>query len=155
MTQDDGKIVVVGEVGTSSHRDIAVARYMPDGSLDGSFGNEGLTTISIEGREYAKSVAIQPDGKIVVGGAWELNRATDFILARFLPNGVPDTSFNGDGWAIHDFGRPYEWIQSTGFQTADRRPQRNLGIAPSECSRNGSHESSKAINEHGTIIGCE
>ena len=63
--QGDGKIVAVGYGGTQ--RDFVVARYDPNGSLDTSFGS-GPQTTDFGGSDVARGVAIQSDGKIVVGG---------------------------------------------------------------------------------------
>ena len=83
--QGDGKIVVAGYSGTS----IAVARYNSDGSLDTSFGVNGVV-ISVTGSAYA--VAIQQDGKIVVAGS------PNSTLIRFNTDGSMDTTFGLNGW---------------------------------------------------------
>lgn len=68
--QPDGKIVVVGVAGDSSfNSDFAVARYNSNGTLDTSFDGDGKVTDDIDGDEdSANTVALQPDGKIVVAG---------------------------------------------------------------------------------------
>jgi uncharacterized delta-60 repeat protein len=66
--QNDGKIVVAGEI-SSNVTYILVVRYNTDGSLDNTFGQNGIqTTAAIELRGGASSVVIQKDGKIVVAG---------------------------------------------------------------------------------------
>src|SRR5262249_5927712 len=68
--QSDGRIVVAGLTGIAPSRDFAVARYNTDGTLDRSFGAGGtVTTDFARGDDVAWALAIQPDGKIVVGGA--------------------------------------------------------------------------------------
>src|SRR5262249_45911110 len=68
--QFDGKIVLAGfsyQGGTGS--DFAVALLNNDGSLDPSFGTEGRVTTDFgSDRDVASGVAVQSDGKIVVGG---------------------------------------------------------------------------------------
>ncbi len=89
--QADGKIVVVGRSWQQYSNDIAVARYNTDGSLDASFGKGGkvITDLSA-GYDDAFALAIQADGKLVVGGL-----ATDGIaLVRYNPDGSSDFSFN-------------------------------------------------------------
>ncbi|MFM9965933.1 MAG: delta-60 repeat domain-containing protein [Planctomycetaceae bacterium] len=67
--QADGKIVVVGYAIDGSNYDFALARYNSDGSLDTSFDEDGkLTTDFGTPNDYANSVVIQGDGKIVVAG---------------------------------------------------------------------------------------
>jgi uncharacterized delta-60 repeat protein len=105
--QPDGKIVVAGtkDIGEASTQDFALARYNADGSLDTSFGNGGkVTTDFFTNLDDAKAVAIQPDGKIVVGGSAVTAANTSFALARYQSNGDLDESFDGDGKVITDFG---------------------------------------------------
>src|SRR5439155_10568876 len=67
--QPDGKIVVAGSAYSGPDHDFAIARYNSDGSLDTSFNGTGKVITSIgPGNDYANSVALQPDGKIVVAG---------------------------------------------------------------------------------------
>ena len=68
--QSDGKIVVVGSAFNGSFFDMAIARYLANGSLDTSFDTDGLKTIDFAGQDdLANSVAIQSNGKIVVAGS--------------------------------------------------------------------------------------
>jgi len=103
--QADGKIVASGWSSNNSTSDFSLARYNTDGTLDLSFGNGGkiLTPIG-SGNEEAKSVAIQTDGKIVVGGLTDSNSAQDFALVRYNPNGSLDTTFDGDGIVTTSLG---------------------------------------------------
>jgi uncharacterized delta-60 repeat protein len=97
--QSDGKIVVAGTASAGSRIIFAVARYNQlDGSLDATFGSGGKTTVSFgsnpqTGDTEARSIAIQPDGKIVVAGFTGSSGA----LARLNSNGSLDTSFGGGG----------------------------------------------------------
>jgi uncharacterized delta-60 repeat protein len=96
--QPDGKIVAVGEIidGTS-HWYFGVFRYLPDGSLDRSFGDGGWVEVDLGSAEFAHAVAVQRDGKIVVAGEGSCPRATCFALVRFAPDGSVDRSFGTDG----------------------------------------------------------
>jgi uncharacterized delta-60 repeat protein len=64
------------------------------GDLDPTFGNGGKRT---DWTGYASGVAIQPDGKIVVVGDPNLccRSDIDFRVARYNPDGSPDTTFGG------------------------------------------------------------
>jgi uncharacterized delta-60 repeat protein len=103
--QPDGKLVAVGYAfNPSVATDFGVARYNEDGSLDHSFGVGGklFTTFTPNSLERAEAVALQSDGKIVVAG-WVRTPPTptlDFGLARYLPDGTLDRSFDGDGLVI-------------------------------------------------------
>src|SRR5262249_9853318 len=71
--QIDGKIVVAGYSLAAADNwrtaDFAIVRYNPDGSLDTSFGGTGKILIpDSDSVDYARSVAIQPNGKIVFAG---------------------------------------------------------------------------------------
>ncbi len=81
--QSDGKIVVAG--GFNNQR-FLVLRYLDSGDPDESFGNSsGMSVFDIGGTddETAKSVFIQPDGKIVVGGyAFISSNESDFAVIR-------------------------------------------------------------------------
>ena len=95
--QSDDKVVAVGYGPGSGDDNIAMVRYDPDGSLDSSFGSGGLVIADIGPglSDRAQDIAIQPDGKIVIVGY----SGNDQILARYLPNGTPDSSFGTGGVA--------------------------------------------------------
>jgi uncharacterized delta-60 repeat protein len=83
--QADGKIVVVGQKSTNSLPDIAVLRYLPNGTLDSSFGNGGILIVDVFADvDNATCVVIQPDGKIVVGGFARNGTTTGLALLRIL-----------------------------------------------------------------------
>jgi uncharacterized delta-60 repeat protein len=107
--QADGKIVVAGYVSQANapsfefYYDFALARYNADGSLDGSFSGDGRETTAFIGGadDVGVAVALQADGKIVVGG-WLRAPAdspfgSDFALARYDAAGRLDSSFSDDG----------------------------------------------------------
>ncbi|MBI3951783.1 MAG: hypothetical protein HY314_15145 [Acidobacteria bacterium] len=96
----DGKIVVAGyaKSSTESNYNFFVARFKGDGNLDGTFNFFGLAITDFGvGDDFARAVAIQPDGKIVSAGqAWN-GREFDFALARYNVNGTLDSSFGTGG----------------------------------------------------------
>ena len=100
--QPDGKILVAGYVTTSGSSDtnFAVVRYLSDGGLDPDFGSGGVVTVSYSsGSDVAYSVAVQPDGKIVVGGYAVLSGRTHVAVARLLEDGSLDPGFGTGGRA--------------------------------------------------------
>jgi uncharacterized delta-60 repeat protein len=109
--QADGKIVVAGGAwkgGTFTSQDFALARYNADGSLDTNFGSGGKVTTDFFGTgDQAWTVAVQTDGKIIVGGIATKpgNNSGDFALAQYNTNGSLDTSFGADGKVVTDFGQ--------------------------------------------------
>ncbi len=68
--QPDGKIVAAGASSMQVNANFAVVRYDTTGVLDSTFGNgTGILTVDFfSSTDAAESVALQPDGKIVVGG---------------------------------------------------------------------------------------
>lgn len=100
--QPDGKVVLVGKLPGTFTDFFGVARFTSDGWLDTDFSNDGMDTVlvAVGGWDQPRSVALQPDGGIVVmGGAFGLPQSSTG-LARFLPDGGLDTSFNASGRLI-------------------------------------------------------
>jgi uncharacterized delta-60 repeat protein/LPXTG-motif cell wall-anchored protein len=104
--QPDGKIIVAGGIWLSNRWIIAMARYDTDGTLDTSFGTAGTTTTDLNADSNGYSVAIQPDGKIIVAGDFDatLSYDYDFALLRYNANGSIDTTFDTDGLVTTDIG---------------------------------------------------
>jgi len=126
--QTDGKIVVAGDslaaAGNWRTADFAIVRYKPDGSLDTSFGGTGKIIIpDSDSVDSARSVAIQPNGKIVVAGDSSnigsdfTVEGSDFALVRLNPNGSLDTSFNDTGTVITSVGNAWDTASSVAIQT--------------------------------------
>ena len=109
--QSDGRIVVAGASVVEYDHDFAVLRYNPDGSLDASFGDNGVVTTPIAsqenegGSDLAYSLAIQSDGKIVVAGVSEIHdESYDVALVRYNLDGSLDSSFGAGGITMTDLG---------------------------------------------------
>ena len=105
VIQSDGKILVAGQ-SNDTNSDFALARYNSDGSLDTTFDGDGKLTTDFGTLfgDFANSVAVQTDGKIVVAGIASGGGQSDFALARYNSDGSLDTSFDGDGKLTTDFG---------------------------------------------------
>ena len=103
--QPDGKIVVAGSCFIEALDQLAfcVARYRPNGSLDRSFGGDGVVSTFVAENYTPIALALQSDGKIVVGGRY-FAADSDLALARYLPNGDLDVTFDGDGMTVVDLG---------------------------------------------------
>ena len=95
--QPDGKIVLAGRCFVGGMNNFCSVRYMPDGNLDATFGilsavGAGkIITAFGAGHNTANSIALQPDGKIVLAGECALH--TDFCALRYNADGTIDTSF--------------------------------------------------------------
>src|SRR5688572_14579550 len=97
--QSDGKIVAVGYRTAGSDNDWALVRYNTDGSLDTTFDGDGGVVTSVLDLNLVCAVAIQSDGRIVVGGYAATGGHNVFSVARYNTDGSLDTSFDGDGIA--------------------------------------------------------
>ena len=97
ILQPDGKIVCVGSI--SDHDNLSqifIARFTDEGLIDSSFGLNGIVSFNPTiDSDYATSIQIQGDGKLLVG--------YNFIgILRLLPNGELDTSYGVDGFVLLD-----------------------------------------------------
>lgn len=100
VRQPDGRIVVGGFAANGTDdADFALVRYLPDGSLDTSFGSGGRVLTDFHGlRDHLSALALQPDGKIVAAGSTQLDHSdTGGIVVRYNPDGSRDTTFGGSG----------------------------------------------------------
>jgi uncharacterized delta-60 repeat protein len=101
--QDDGKIVAVGSKGSTSTYtnggDFAIVRLLDNGTSDPAFGTNGVRTFDFGGNvERANAVAIQSDGRIVVGGSTHAPGQYwgDWVVLRLnATDGSLDSSFGG------------------------------------------------------------
>jgi uncharacterized delta-60 repeat protein len=99
--QPDGKPVAAGFTTAGPNpNNFALFRYEDGGPPDTAFDDDGSLFSDFGTSEQARAVAVQPDGKIVVGGS----NGSDFIAARYNEDGSPDNSFAGDGSVIAGFG---------------------------------------------------
>jgi len=98
--QADGKIVAVGGTFVGSNGDFALVRFDANGTLDTGFAAGGIRlTPAGTGATGLSAVALQPDGKIVVGG-YTTYANRDQIVARYDSSGTLDPTFgtNGQGY---------------------------------------------------------
>jgi uncharacterized delta-60 repeat protein len=110
--QPDGKIIAAGAswkyLDTVFGPDFAIARFYANGAPDSSFGTDGRVITSIDGYQdgfdIAYSVALQPDGKIILAGSTRSNIQDpgyeDFALVRYNPDGSLDSSFGVNGQLV-------------------------------------------------------
>jgi len=107
--QQDGKIVVVGYgFNNASNDDVLILRYNSNGTLDTTFGDDGIVTYNgiMNDSDAGYGIAIQQDGKIVVVGysynGYIDQHYEDILVLRYESNGTLDTTFNGTGVALYD-----------------------------------------------------
>ncbi len=115
--QPDGKIVVAGYCFNGSNTDFCLARYLASGTLDTSFNTTGTVITAIGASDdYATSLALQPDGKIVLAGYCSNGSNNDFCIARYLPSGALDTSLNSTGKVITAIGAGNDYASAIAQQ---------------------------------------
>jgi uncharacterized delta-60 repeat protein len=85
---------------------VALARFNPDGSLDGSFGYGGKVTATATGANCPTddpdgntTLQLQADGRILVTPSFT-NSVFPYVTFRFMPDGTADTSYGTAGVAI-------------------------------------------------------
>lgn len=104
VLQSDGKMVVGGTYDTGSSNGFMVARYNSNGTLDGTFGNAGVTKTAIgSGEAFSFGIGLLSDGRIVVGGYSATTQDHDFTVACYNANGTLDQTFGTGGIATTDF----------------------------------------------------
>jgi uncharacterized delta-60 repeat protein len=106
--QSDGKIVVAMgfEHSSIATEGFGVVRFNSNGSLDTTFGTNGsVQTAFTNFTNMPNSLALQPDGKIVVAGVAATSDGTtsEFAIARFNTNGTLDSTFGIGGKVTTNF----------------------------------------------------
>lgn len=109
--QADGKIVMSGYTWDNVTGDIFALRLNTDGTFDNSFGSNGVALVD-NGSDVSEAVAIQDDGKILVGGYTNDN----FTVARFNTDGSLDTTFGTNGWSITTFSIGSSYVKDVKIQ---------------------------------------
>jgi uncharacterized delta-60 repeat protein len=101
----DGKILTVGTAykpGVSNDTVWAIARFTPEGALDGTLNGTGMMTLDWGARfDTATGVGVTPEGKFVVSGTREITSTSgtqyEIAVARFNADGALDSSFGVAG----------------------------------------------------------
>ena len=95
--QEDGKIVVTGKQPWGSY--LFLRRFNEDGTLDETFGNNGITTTNIAHDPSDTSLLLHPNGGIFLAGYYEPldNNSKDALIVGYNGNGNLNTQFGNDG----------------------------------------------------------
>jgi uncharacterized delta-60 repeat protein len=107
IIQNDGKIIASGATSDdATYSDFAMVRYNFNGTLDTSFGNNGVVITSLKAWDYANSITLQNDNEIIIAGTtskdFDLNLGFDynFSVAKFNKFGNLDLTFGDAGFVI-------------------------------------------------------
>jgi|GEM_PF-2088653 len=128
--QPDGKILVGAQVfvsGTEYH--MMVRRFLPNGTLDASFGTGGEWRSNLQLREETYTMSLRPDGKILIAGKWANPWPQHYgVVYCVNADGTTDTSFgtNGaaqlpyqDNWPLHSLVQPDNKLVVSGIVGLD------------------------------------
>ncbi len=100
IMEADGSILMAGSAGGQ----VELAHFTANGALDTSFGTGGVVTTAVGTSAAARSIALQPDGVIVVAGYSNTSTSLDFLVARYSTGGTLDTTFGGLGYVTTNMG---------------------------------------------------
>jgi uncharacterized delta-60 repeat protein len=106
--RSNGKIVLAGDTDIFA---IGMARLLPDGSFDRTFGGDGIVRLHVAGTEQGLSaVALRPHGKVIAAGYAGPHESVDecvprFVVIRVLADGSLDDTWGGDGRVATFFPR--------------------------------------------------
>jgi uncharacterized delta-60 repeat protein len=103
VLQSNGAVVLAGFTLVSGNTHVGVMRFTSAGALDTSFDGGGKVTLTEGTTDGAQAVALQADGKIVLGGFTDLTGTLDFALFRLNNDGSLDTGFGASGLVTTDF----------------------------------------------------
>ncbi|NOT47953.1 MAG: hypothetical protein HOP17_09435 [Acidobacteria bacterium] len=123
----DGKVVVVSN---NTGFETALHRVLANGELDQSFGSGGYVTIETEiGGRNSPALAIQSDGKILVGGFKGVVSSGQWIVdsyvVRLNTDGSIDTDFGNNGWVVRDLSAPGE-LSNDRYEAAFIKPNSKI-----------------------------
>ena len=96
-----GRIVLAGysTAATTGAVDALAGRFFVDGTLDPSFGDDGMVEIDLGGREWAYGVAVDDSNRILLAGGHGEAAAPELMLLRLLAEGSVDGTFGVGGLA--------------------------------------------------------
>lgn len=127
LIQPDGKIIAAGLVthSGSGGGNFGLVRYNTDGTLDTSFGTGGKTETDFANNyDKGQSVALQSNGKIILGGitynASLSSQSDNFGLVRYNADGSLDVSFGTSGKVVTDFSGNQDFRNSIVIQSNDK-----------------------------------
>jgi len=116
--QADGKIILTGYGNNGEDYDILTMRYNSDGTLDTSFGTNGIAIYNNGNRnDYGRAIAIQSDGKIVVTARSTGNSTSIAMILRYNGDGTLDSTFGTNGVVIYEGDQGNDGFRDVAIQT--------------------------------------
>ena len=135
-----GRSSRAGRAQDSSHRWFGVYRWLPNGDLDRSFGSGGWVANDLGAFPMPHTVALQTDGKILVGGQIECpGLQLCFGIVRYNLNGSIDGSFGVFGVRTGDVSGLAVWLRPPRPRRAAERADRRRRLAAPRRRCSGRH----------------
>lgn len=131
--------VIVGTTGTDgSSNFLAAIRFTSTGAFDMSFDGDGIATIDLSPiAEWISGIAVDSQDRVIISGAsYKTYYSTDCALVRLTNNGTLDTTFNGNGKVIFDYGAVYDHSDTTVDVAVDNAGRILVGGVASTNNRN-------------------
>lgn len=152
VLQNDGKIIATGTTGDITNFKFALARYNTDGTLDTGFSTVGTVITDIDSffYDFATSIALLSDGKIVIAGY----SGDNIALAKYNTNGILDSNFGKGGKVSMNNFPPVSQnslaIQSDGkiivCGNTNITPSNSYGFSLTRFNTDGTPDSSFGVN---------
>jgi len=151
LTNANGDVFIAVSVSDQRSNYTRIAKYLPDGRLDSSYGNAGYSdAVKLD----VSCAAFQGD-KIIVAGAGNFYNS-DFILARYTADGVLDSSFGVNGRVKTDFNGSDDYVNAialrgdkiiaAGYTVSVTNPGFNYNFALARYTTDGTLDSSFGVN---------
>lgn len=114
----DGKILIGGKVGSGTTKtDFLVMAITEDGVIDSTFGTNGRATQNMKVNDAGLDLAVQVNGKIILGGTAGNGFATnDFAICRFNQDGSIDSTFGTNGSTLSEISSFFSEIDDVALQ---------------------------------------
>ena len=118
VLQSDGKIVIGGYTFNNGNYDILLVRFKSDGVIDSTFGTNGYLISPVgSSHDFANSLSIQSDGKLILSGYTQNGSRFNNFVMRFNTDGTVDNTFGSNGILISIWGTSSEFTYASTLQS--------------------------------------
>ncbi len=126
LLQADGRLLIGGTISPDGTAvDAGVMRLNVNGTLDTSFGVNGVAVLDVQGQDTAGTALARHGDQVLVAGRTFDGTRNLFVLARLLPNGVLDPDFGAGGWLTAAFaGENNAPLDASALDLAVQHPHR-------------------------------
>ncbi|MEO7082152.1 MAG: hypothetical protein ABIY71_11515 [Flavobacteriales bacterium] len=119
LVQDDQKVLLIGMSFDATYTARAyVYRYMPDGTLDATFGDNGVVSYALGNEADIYSAVLTAEGKILLAGTTTDYQTYQVLLIQLNVDGSKDTSFGTDGVQVQSVSVVVESAEDIAYDVA-------------------------------------